>query len=430
MTPPAPQRPRRRPLRILAVVVALCLLGGLLWRYVIAPPAPPTANFSSWSQPAPVRLADVQREALSEWIRAIGTVTPLNTVTVRSRVDGELVEVAFQEGQYVEQGALLARIDAEPYRIALSEAEGQLQQNNAQLRNAELQLQRYQTLFKQDSIARQELDSQQALVQQYRGTTRIDQARVDNAKLQLSYTRITAPISGRIGLRLVDGGNLVRASDSAGLAVITQVHPISVVFSIPENRLPALLEAMKGGQPLVVEAWDRNDQTLLASGTLVTLDNRIDTATGTLKLRADFANGDDALFPNQFVNVRLRLATQADALTIPADAVQYGARGPYVYLVDAEHRAFVRQLKLGISDEGRIAVTDGLEASDQVVLEGLDRLREGREVRVVDNNGAVVPPPAAAQQGAPGDQAGAQGASSGMPNPPGAAPPGGRRQGS
>ncbi|WP_441661534.1 efflux RND transporter periplasmic adaptor subunit, partial [Kerstersia sp.] len=267
--------------------------GALLWRYVIAPPAPPPSGFSTWNLPAPVRLAPARQEALSEWIRAIGTVTPLNTVTIRSRVDGELIDVAFREGQYVKQGEVLARIDPAPYRIALSEAEGQLQQNTAQLRNAELKLQRYQTLFKQDSIARQELDSQQALAQQYKGTIRIDQARVDHARLQLSYTTITAPISGRIGLRQVDAGNLVRASDSTGLAVITQMQPISVVFSIPENRLPGLLDALHGGTTLAVEAWDRNDQTLLARGTLGTLDNRIDTATGTLKLRADFTNTDE-----------------------------------------------------------------------------------------------------------------------------------------
>ncbi|CAM4226929.1 MdtA/MuxA family multidrug efflux RND transporter periplasmic adaptor subunit [Kerstersia similis] len=396
MSPPRP--PRNRLLRLLLLVVILAAAAAVLWRYVIAPPAPPPSGFSSWNLPAPVRLAPVRQEALSEWIRAIGTVTPLNTVTVRSRVDGELVEVAFREGQYVKQGDVLARIDPAPYRIALSEAEGQLQQNTAQLRNAELKLQRYQTLFKQDSIARQELDSQQALAQQYKGTIRIDQARVDNARLQLSYTTITAPISGRIGLRQVDAGNLVRASDSTGMAVITQMQPISVVFSIPENRLPALLEAMHGGTTLAVEAWDRNDQTLLARGTLGTLDNRIDTATGTLKLRADFANTDETLFPNQFVNVRLRLATLPDALTIPTDAVQYGARGAYVYLVDDAHKAYIRPVKLGISDDGRIAVLDGLSAGDDVVLEGLDRLREGRDVRIVDESGGTVGAPAGQQR--------------------------------
>lgn len=397
MSPPRPSR--HRLFRLLVLLAILAGAGALLWRYVIAPPAPPPSGFSTWNLPAPVRLAPARQEALSEWIRAIGTVTPLNTVTIRSRVDGELIDVAFREGQYVKQGEVLARIDPAPYRIALSEAEGQLQQNTAQLRNAELKLQRYQTLFKQDSIARQELDSQQALAQQYKGTIRIDQARVDHARLQLSYTTITAPISGRIGLRQVDAGNLVRASDSTGLAVITQMQPISVVFSIPENRLPGLLDALHGGTTLAVEAWDRNDQTLLARGTLGTLDNRIDTATGTLKLRADFANTDETLFPNQFVNVRLRLATLPDALTIPTDAVQYGANGAYVYLVDEAHKAYIRPVKLGISDEGRIAVLDGLKAGDDVVLEGLDRLREGREVRIADDSGGTVGTPAAPPAG-------------------------------
>lgn len=387
---------RRRLFLTAALLIALLAV----WFFFFRAPASkaPTVGPSAWAGPVPVRAVPAVVEPLTMRVRAIGTVTPLNTVTVRSRVEGELTKLLFQEGQQVEAGQLLAQIDPRPYQVQLDQALGQQQQNQALLRNAELDLKRYQTLFKQDSIARQQLDSQQSLVRQYQGAQKTDQAQVDNAKLQLSFTRITAPIAGRIGLRVVDQGNLVSTGDTAGLAVITQTRPISVIFSVPEVQLAELMPQVRAGRKLVVEAWNSDDRTQLASGTLTTVDNRIDTTTGSLRLRAEFANQDDALFPNQFVNVRLQVRTLDDALTVPADAVQYGNRGPYVYAISADNKAAVRLLKLGPSDSGRVAVLEGLQAGENVVLEGIDRLSEGRLVRIVTETPAAGP-----ATGAPGE---------------------------
>jgi len=387
---------KRSPARLFLILFLLAAgAAGVYWgQGTVAKLGAPPA-MSLWAGPTPVRVVQAQTGSLALWLRAIGTVTPLATVTVRPRVEGELVEVLFSEGQAVKAGQLLARIDARPYQIALSQAEGQQQQNLAQLKNAQLDLQRYQTLYKQDSVSRQQLDSQEALVRQYQGTTQIDQARVDDARLQLSYTRITAPIAGRIGLRAVDVGNVVSSGSAEGLAVITQMQPMSVVFAIPETRLAEVRAALRASPALRVEAWDRNAQTRLAEGTLSTLDNRIDTATGTVRLRADFANADEALFPNQFLNVRLHVRSIEDALVIPGDAVQYGANGAYVYVITGEARATVRPVTLGASDDGQVVVLAGLQAGESVAIEGLDRLREGRAVQVVEGVSAErAPPPA------------------------------------
>jgi len=397
---------------LLAVLIASGAAGYWYgWGGGAAPKAPPAMNL--WTGPTPVRTVLAETGSLALWLRAIGTVTPLATVTVRPRVEGELVEVLFAEGQPVAAGQLLARIDPRPYQIALDQAEGQQQQNLAQLKNAELDLQRYQTLYKQDSISRQQLDSQEALVRQYQGTTRIDQARVDDARLQLSYTRITAPVAGRIGLRALDVGNIASPGNADGLAVITQMQPMSVVFAIPETRLAEVRAALrvagdtqpKATQPkggLRVQAWDRDEQTLLAEGVLATLDNRIDTATGTVRLRAEFANADEALFPNQFLNVRLHVRSVDEALVVPADTVQYGASGAYVYVITGESKATVRPVTLGASDDGRVVVLAGLQAGEAVAIEGLDRLREGRAVQVVDGVSAERTPPRAPPQASAG----------------------------
>ncbi len=382
---------RRHPGRLLAGVIAAALLIWLVWPS--APAAPPPSAVSPWMGPVPVRVVTVQREALPLELAALGTVTPLNTVTVRSRVDGELTRVLFREGDRVEAGALLAEIDPRPYAIALAEAEGQQQQNLALLRNAESKLELYRGLFAQDSIARQQLDDQEALVRQYRGTLQIDQARVDNARLQLSFTKIAAPIGGRLGLRSVDAGNLISAGETSGLVVITQTDPIGVLFTLPEVDLPPLLMQLRNSdQPLQVEAFDREGSTLLATGELRTLDNRIDVRTGTIQLKAEFANGEGRLFPNQFVNVRLRLGMQVDAATLPVDAVQHGSIGTYVYLVesgaDGNTTVKLRNVVTGARHHDRIAIRDGLEAGDRVVLEGLDRLRDGANVRITHGDDA------------------------------------------
>jgi len=382
---PALKRPRLLSALRLILLATVVAGGGAVYYFDLFGQhnAPAPAVMSPWNAPSPVRTVQVETGSLALRLRAIGTATPLRTVTVRSRVEGELVELLFQEGQEVQAGQLLARIDPRPYQIALDQAEGQQQQNLAQLRNAELDLKRYQTLYKQDSIARQQLDSQQALVRQYQAMTRIDQARVDDARLQLSYTRIEAPISGRIGLRAVDVGNIVKPGDANGLALITQMRPMSVVFAIPETQLAEVRAQINAGHELAVDAWDRDEKNLLAQGRLTTLDNRIDTATGTVRLRAEFANDDESLFPNQFLNVRMQVRSIDNAIVAPSDAVQYGANGAFVYTVTAQSTAAVRPVTLGPSDDGRVVIASGLQAGEQIAIEGLDRLREGRPVQVV-----------------------------------------------
>jgi multidrug efflux system membrane fusion protein len=349
-------------------------------------------GFNPWDQPVPVRVVPATQEDLVLQVRSIGTVVPFNTVVVRSRVDGQLQSLKFREGELVREGDLLGEIDPAPYRIRLAQAEGAQQQNAAQLRNAELELEQYSQLIEAGTIPRQTLDRQQALVNQLRGTQKSDQAQVDEARLQLSYTRILAPISGRVGLRRVDAGNLVGSNDPEGIVTITQTRPISVLMTAPEADLPAVRAGIAASGALKVQAWDRGGTEKIAEGTLRTLDNQIDTATGTLRLKAEFANEDDALFPNQFVNTVLEVGQLEDAITISADAVQHGSSGTYVYVV-IDGKAQLREVRLGPTVEGRSAVLEGLAAGEAVVLEGLDRLREGSEV-IVAGEGAVDDAPA------------------------------------
>lgn len=346
---------------------------------------PAGAAMNPWAMPVPVRVIAAGSSDLKVQIKAIGTVTPLNSVLVQSRVSGPLQQVFFKEGQKVEAGQLLAQIDPADYKVQLAQAQGQKDQNMAQLKSAEQDLERFSKLKEQNTIAAQQMNAQQALVNQLKGAIKSNQAAIDAAALQLSYTQIKAPISGRLGLRAVDPGNLIQANSAEGLVTITQSSPIAVVFTIPETQLQQVRNAFRSGSALSVEAWDRAEQMPLASGTLTTLDNQIDIATGTLKLKAEFANQNEELFPNQFVNVRLNVAVQSGAVTIPQDAVQYGAQGTYVYMIDGNNKAQIRLLKLGAVDNGLVAVEEGLKAGDQVVLEGLDRLRPDREVEVIQD---------------------------------------------
>jgi multidrug efflux system membrane fusion protein len=348
----------------------------------------------SGSTATPVRVEPVQRRDLAVHLRAIGTVTPRNTVTVRSRVEGQLLKVHFQEGQQVTAGQLLAEIDPLPYEIRLAQAEARLRQNRAQLLTAKADLERVRQLHAQTLMSQQQLEAAQALVADREGAVAADQANVDDARRQLAYTRIEAPLAGRLGLRQVDAGNLIRPGDAGGIVVITQTRPINVLFTVPEQDLPKVLEPLRAGQGLPVEAWDRAEQQRLAAGLLNTVDNQIDLATGTVRLKAEFPNEDEKLFPNQFVNVRLRVRTFKDAVVVPVAAVQYGSRGTYVYLVTAEGLAAVRDVVLGPSEEGLQAVLQGLSGGERVVLEGIDRLREGRPVTIVAADGTVTPPPA------------------------------------
>ena len=386
------------PLRLhrwfLYVVVALVFATGVWYFGFRAEPIPaPRSSFGGFrskktNTPSPVRAVVAQKQDLAVHLRAIGTVTPLNTVTVRSRVEGPLLRVAFQEGQQVEQGQLLAEIDPTQYKIRLSQMEAQLRQNEAQVKTARSDLDRFKQLQAQNLVTQQQLEAQQALVAEREGAMAADQATVDDARRQLGYTRIEAPIAGRLGLRQVDAGNLIRPNDANGLVVITQTRPITVMFTVPEIDLQKVLEPLRAGEGLPVEALDRDEQKVLDRGTLRTVDNQIDLATGTLRLKAEFPNAEERLFPNQFVNVRLRVRTLKDAVVIPSAAVQFGSRGTYVYLIDANTQATVRDVVVGPSDGDMQAILKGLEPGERVILEGIDRLREGRPVTVVGDEPA------------------------------------------
>lgn len=377
----ADSQPAVSPRRFLSIALAILVLL-VVAAYLFRDGDPPSQDQSrrgGWDAPAVVRVATVERGSLDVLVQAIGTVTPLNTVTVRSRVSGVLEQVVFEEGARVERGALLAVIDPLPYAAQLEQAEGQLQQNRARLENARSDLSLYEELWEQDSIARQQLSDQRALVKELEGTVRADEARVEDARLQLSWTRIEAPIAGKLGLRRVDAGNLVGSGEGDGLVSIAQMQPIAVNFTVPEVEVPALLSATRRGEQLTVRALDRSGLQLLATGELTTLDNQIDTTTGTLRVRARFANQDLALFPNQFVNVELRLDTLGGVLTIPSDAVQYGNQRTYVYVVEDGH-SYLRDVVLGPAAGDTIVVREGLAEGEQVILEGLDRLRDGKQV--------------------------------------------------
>lgn len=334
-------------------------------------------------RPVPVVAVAVQRGDIDVIINALGTVTARNTVTVKPRVDGQLQRVAFQEGQMVKAGEMLAEIDPRAFQAQVEQANGQLVRDQALLANAQLDLARYRDLLAKDSIARQQVDAQEALVRQYRGTVQTDQGAVDNARLQLAFTRITAPVSGRLGLRQVDVGNMVHASDASGLVVITQTQPITAIFAIPADSLGAVAKRVQGGEKLQVDAWDREMKVKLASGKLLTLDNQIDPTTGTVKLKAEFANADNALFPNQFVNTRLRVETRSGATLIPVAAVQRGTLGTFVYVVNGEDNTVsTRGVTLGPNTAEMVAVEKGLEPREQVVVDGADKLRQGAKVEI------------------------------------------------
>ncbi len=338
---------------------------------------------------------------------AIGTISALNTAVVRPRVDAELRTIHFTEGQTVRAGQLLAELDPRAFEVQLAQAEGQLARDQAQLANARNDLVRYQDLAARDAIARQQLDTQAALVKQLAAAIQIGEAAVDNARLMLSYTRITAPIAGQVGLRQADLGNVVRAGDPNGIVVITQTQPISVVFSVPESVLPRLRARLAGKERPRVEAWDRELRTRLADGEIVSTDNAIDTATGTIRVKASFDNRDGALFPNQFVNIRLQLDLLRQALAAPVTAIQRGATGAFVYLIDGEGLVSTRPVQVNVRDGDWVGIEGDLRPGDRVVTDGADRLRQGARVEVITPRVNGRPAPAA-------------GSGAGVNTPPGA----------
>ncbi|HVA00279.1 MAG TPA: MdtA/MuxA family multidrug efflux RND transporter periplasmic adaptor subunit [Terriglobia bacterium] len=330
----------------------------------------------------PVVAAKAGKGNIGVYITGLGAVTPIYTVTVKSRVDGQLMKVEYREGDSVHQGDPLVEIDPRPYEVQLMQAEGQLAKDQAALDNARVDLTRYQTLVTHNAVPEQQVATQKALVEQDEGAIKSDQAAIASAKLNITYCHITAPITGRIGLRLIDPGNFVQASSQAGLLVITQVQPISVIFTIAEDQVPAVLEKIRSGQRLRVDAYSRDMKTKLATGWLTTLDNEIDPSTGTLKLRATFSNSNGVLFPNQFVNARLQVEEKHGVTLVPSAVVQRNSQATYVYLVKPDSTVTVRPVTAGTTEGDQTEIVSGLSPGDVVVMTGVDKLQEGSKVRV------------------------------------------------
>lgn len=392
---------RGRPWLIWLVVAAILL--AVAYAVVVRPlmgraaAAGPARGFGGG--PLPVTAAPARTANLEVRIVSLGTVTPVSTATVRSRVDGELQQIFFKEGQTVAMGDALAELDPRPFQVQKLQVEAQLAKDSALLENAQVDLKRFQVLLSQDSVAEQQVQTQAALVRQYEAALKVDQAQIESAALQLAYCHITAPIAGRIGLRNVDLGNIVHASDAGGIAVITQLHPITVLFSIPQDSVLKVMKRFASGETMTVEAFDRDGRTKLATGRLVTVDNQIDPTTGTVRLRAEFDNTEETLFPNQFVNVQLVVDELKDATVIPTAGVQRGTAGIYVYVVGADNTVSVRMVETGPSEKGQIVIEKGLKPGEVVVVDGVDKLREGAAVELVSRDtGAPVASPDAAKK--------------------------------
>jgi len=385
-----PPRHRSRKMLWTILVLALVLLAGAGYWYTRGAAGQARQAQGPPLRPSPVSAVPAKLQNTPVYLSGLGTVTPVQTATIKSRVDGELMRIDFTEGQIVPKDSLLIEIDPRPYQVQLAQAEGQQLRDKALLENAKLDLARYRELLTGDFVAKQQVDTQDSLVHQYEGAIKSDQAQIDSARLNLTYCRITAPFDGRVGLRLVDPGNMVHAADTGGLLVINQVRPINVVFTLPEDSLPRIAAKLAAGVKLTVEAFDREQKRKLADGVLLSLDNQIDQTTGTVRIKAVFDNADLALFPNQFVNARLLLEVLENAVVVPAAAISRGPQGTFVYVVKPDKTVTVRPVVLGETAEGVSVVTKGLSPDEPVVVEGAERLREGAPVDV-KNGGESAP---------------------------------------
>jgi multidrug efflux system membrane fusion protein len=420
-------RRRRRRIGFIAVAVVVAVIGGIYWKTHTGVDATQRTGggggrgggrFGMMNGPLPVVAKAAEKADLNVFLNGLGAVTPLATVTIRTQISGQLTEIHFNEGQMVAKGDLLALIDPRPYQVALEQAQGQLQQAQAQLKEAQVDLARYEKLAEQDSIAGQQVDTQRALVSQYEGLVQVDKSAIDSATLNLTYCHVTAPISGRVGLRQVDAGNYVTPGDANGLVVLTQLTPIAVIFTLPEDNIPAVAARVRSGAQIAIDAFDRTQTRKIASGTLSTIDNEVDPTTGTFKLRAIFPNDKEQLFPNQFVNIRMLLTVDQGETVIPTSAIERGQQGAFVYVVQPDNTVTSRPVTLGTTEGERVAVLTGLAVGERVVVDGADKLKEGMQVIVQSSDSGSAPAGSTGRRhrkGSDADAGGDPGSKSGAP---------------